>query len=172
MLAAARSPDRIRRLILVAPVNPWSRHGRALAALFGHRAMRPAVLAFGPHLNFLYPWVLHRLYGDVRRIRPGTLEAYARPFQIPGALTYTTGVLQSWHRDLRELESALPRIAEIPTLLIWGDLDRAVDPHSAEKLQRQFTDSRLVMLQGVGHLPYEEVPDEFNNAVSEFLDRG
>ena len=28
MMAAALAPERIRSLILVAPVNPWSRHGR------------------------------------------------------------------------------------------------------------------------------------------------
>ena len=28
------------------------------------------------------------------------------------------------------------------------------------------------MLEGVGHLPYEEVPDEFNRAVVDFLVNG
>jgi pimeloyl-ACP methyl ester carboxylesterase len=28
------------------------------------------------------------------------------------------------------------------------------------------------MFEGVGHLPYEEVPDQFNNAVIEFLEPG
>jgi pimeloyl-ACP methyl ester carboxylesterase len=67
------------------------------------------------------------------------------------------------------LESALPRIANLPALLIWGGKDTAVDPASAEQLKRHFRDCQLVTFNGVGHLPYEEVPDEFNRAVTEFL---
>jgi pimeloyl-ACP methyl ester carboxylesterase len=63
----------------------------------------------------------------------------------------------------------LPRIANIPTLLTWGNKDTAVDPASAAELKKYFRDCRLVMFDGVGHLPYEEAPDEFNRAVIEFL---
>ena len=35
MMAAALSTGRVRRLILVAPVNPWSRRGRTLAPFLG-----------------------------------------------------------------------------------------------------------------------------------------
>ena len=40
------------------------------------------------------------------------------------------------------------------------------------RLQAQFTDCQAVFLDGVGHLPYEEVPEEFNRMVAAFLDRG
>jgi pimeloyl-ACP methyl ester carboxylesterase len=36
-------------------------------------------------------------------------------------------------------------------------------------LRRQFMDCRIESFEGVGHLPYEEVPDEFNSAVLKFL---
>jgi pimeloyl-ACP methyl ester carboxylesterase len=39
------------------------------------------------------------------------------------------------------------------------------------RLRQHFSDCRVLMLAGVGHLPYEEVPEEFNHAVAEFLDR-
>jgi haloalkane dehalogenase len=78
-------------------------------------------------------------------------------------------VARSWNRDLKELESALPRIANIPTLLIWGSKDTAVDPASAAQLKQRLRDCRLVIIEGVGHLPYEEAPEEFNRAVAEFL---
>jgi pimeloyl-ACP methyl ester carboxylesterase len=38
------------------------------------------------------------------------------------------------------------------------------------RLQAQFTDCTAVTLDGVGHLPYEEVPEEFNRVVAAFLD--
>ena len=52
---------------------------------------------------------------------------------------------------------------------MWGSLDTAVDPASASQLKQHFSDCRLVMFEGAGHLPYEEVPDDFNRAVAEFL---
>ncbi len=72
-------------------------------------------------------------------------------------------------RTWRELEKALPKIRDYPTLLIWGTRDRAVDFHSAEPLRRNFRDARLVAFKGVGHLPYEEAPEDFNRVLIEFL---
>jgi pimeloyl-ACP methyl ester carboxylesterase len=77
--------------------------------------------------------------------------------------------VSSWNRDLEELESVSPLIKNIRTLLIWGSADTAVDPASAEPLKRRFSDCQLVMFDGVGHLPYEEVPEEFNRTVTKFL---
>jgi len=169
MMAAACAPARVRSLILVAPVNPWSAHGRRLAPFVSRTLVSSLILRLGPGLRLAHDLALQRLYGDRKRIRPGTLEGYSAPLGIPGALEYGVGVTRSWNRDLQELESALPRIAHIPTLLIWGSKDAAVDPASAEDLRRQFTDCRIEIFDGVGHLPYEEVPDQFNSAVVGFL---
>jgi pimeloyl-ACP methyl ester carboxylesterase len=171
MMAAALVPDRVRRLILVAPVNPWSGHGKWLAAFFSSRVISPLFLTLAPHLKVAHSFLLQRLYGDTRRMRPGTLEGYAAPLAIPGAYENGLAVLRTWNQDLRELESVLPRIAHIPTLLLWGSLDSAVSPASATALSRNFKHCRIVTLDGVGHLPYEEVPHEFNGVVAEFLTR-
>jgi pimeloyl-ACP methyl ester carboxylesterase len=169
MMAAALGPDRVRRLILVSPVNPWSAHRKHLIAFLRNPLLAPIVLALAPHLQIFYGVYLRRLYGDTRRIRPGTLEGYSEPLRLPGAFNYSLAVLSSWKQDMWELESELPGIAQIPTLLIWGSLDAAVDPASGARLEHQFRNCRLLMLEGVGHVPYEEVPEEFNRAVAEFL---
>ena len=41
---------------------------------------------------------------------------------------------------------------------------------SAEPLRRNFRDGRLVAFEGVGHLPYEEAPEDFNRALIDFRD--
>jgi pimeloyl-ACP methyl ester carboxylesterase len=169
MMAAAIAPQRIRRLILVDAVNPWSPRGRTLSVLLSNPVVAPIFQELAPRLPIMQRFYFRRLYGDTRRIRPGTLEGYIKPLQRPGALGYGLATLRSWNRDLRELESVLPRISHIPTLLIWGSLDAAVDPASAAKLQAHFRDGRVLMLEGVGHLPYEEAPEQFNGAVAEFL---
>jgi pimeloyl-ACP methyl ester carboxylesterase len=169
MMAAALAPDRIRRLVLVAPVNPWSLHGSWMAAFLSSNFVSPLFLRIAPVLQPTHGYMLRRLYGDPRRIRPGTLEGYSAPFSLPGAFEYGLGILRTWRQDLEDLRSILPRIGHIPTLMMWGTLDVAVDPLSATPLCAQFADCRVLTLEGVGHLPYEEVPEEFNRAVAEFL---
>jgi hypothetical protein len=36
-------------------------------------------------------------------------------------------------------------------------------------LQRHLKNSALVMFHGAGHMPYEEVPEEFNRVLCDFL---
>jgi pimeloyl-ACP methyl ester carboxylesterase len=169
MMAAALAPDRIRRLILVAPVNPWGRRGNLLAPFLSCRVISPLFRRVAFFLAVTHGAFLRRLFGDPRRIRPGTLEGYAAPLAIPGSLDYAIALLRSWNSDLHELESVLPQISQIPALLMWGGADGAVTPSSATKLRQCFANSRLVIFDGVGHLPYEEIPEEFNQAVTAFL---
>ncbi len=169
MMAAALAPDRVRRLILVAPVNPWSAHGKRLAPFLSSLPVSWLLLRGEPLLGIVHDRLLRRLYGDPRRIRPGTLAGYSAPFKIPGTLNYGLRVVSAWNRDLADLESLLPRIVNIPSLLLWGSRDTAVNPASADMLSRQFKHCRVEIFDGVGHLPYEEVPDSFNASVIEFL---
>jgi pimeloyl-ACP methyl ester carboxylesterase len=169
MVAAALAPDRIRRLILVAPVNPWSARGKLLSIFLSNPLVAPLFLNLAPRVRILDEFYLRRMFGDPRRIPPDSLEGYRQPMRIRGSYEYGLSVLRAWNRDLKELEAMLPRIAHLPTLLIWGSLDTAVNPASAVQLKQRFRDCRLVMIEGAGHLPYEEAPEEFNRAVTEFL---
>jgi pimeloyl-ACP methyl ester carboxylesterase len=169
IMLAAIAPARVRRLVLVAPVNPWSNHGDWLTRVLTTTAGGLALRCVAPGIWPVNGYVLRRLYGDPKRIPAGTLAGYRSPLRTPGTIAHLLAILRSWHSDLREFEAALPRIADIRTLLIWGSRDRAVLPSSAEPLRRRFENAELVMLDGVGHLPYEEAPDEFNRAVTGFL---
>ncbi len=169
MMMAAMAPERVRSLILVAPVNPWSAHGKRWAPFLSSALVSAMISLLGPRLEGVHDLALGRLYGDRKRIRGGTLEGYSAALRIPGTFEYGLSVVRSWNRDLRELEAVLPRIAGIPTLLLWGSKDAAVNPASAQQLGHQFKDCRIEIFQGVGHLPYEEVPEEFNSSVLRFL---
>ena len=79
--------------------------------------------------------------------------------------------MKTWTADLKGLEELLPRLRAFPTLLVWGDKDPAVYVSSMEPLVRNFADVHKVVFPGVGHLPYEECPEEFNKALIDFLDQ-
>ncbi|MGI9103968.1 MAG: alpha/beta fold hydrolase [Terriglobales bacterium] len=167
-MATEMPRPRIRKLVLVAPANPWSRGGRkrirVLSTVPGAMLFRLLAL----RMTGLHRYVLERLYADRSRIPAGTMEGYAEPLKLPGSIDYLLAVVACWHHDLAELEAAYRKI-RIPTLLVWGDHDLAVLPESAPKVQRAISGSKLITMRGVGHLPYEEAPQEFNRIVLDFL---
>jgi pimeloyl-ACP methyl ester carboxylesterase len=166
---AERSDSRLHRLILVAPVNPWSPHGKRLApflgSAFGSMLFRNTIECWRS-LDYLW---LRRLFGDGAKIPSDSLDGYRIPVLKNHAFRHAARIVSNWTTDLAELERALPKIRNYPTLIIWGTKDRAVHFQSAEPLRQNFRDARLVAFEGVGHLPYEEAPEDFNRALVEFL---
>jgi pimeloyl-ACP methyl ester carboxylesterase len=168
-IGAERKDSRLGRLVLVAPVNPWSPHGKQLAPLVGSE--------FGSMLfrNTIERWRsldhiwLRRLFADEARIPPDSLDGYRIPVFKNHGFRHAKRVVGTWTADLAELERSLLKIRDCPTLLMWGTRDRAVDFRSSEPLRRNFRNARLVSFEGVGHLPYEESPEQFNRALINFI---
>ena len=174
MFAAAQCLDgssrlRLRRLVLVDPVNPYSSHGRRMAPFFGSKFGAGLFRATIARTGFSYPYWHSRMYGDRRRIPPDALAGYMAPLAKPGLFEHALSIVRTWTKDLRELEAILPELAGVPTLLMWGSKDTAVYASSAEPLRKFFPNSELIVFPGIGHLPYEECPEEFNRVLIEFL---
>jgi len=164
-----RERRRIDRLVLVSPVNPYAPAAQKRVAFFASPLVSSLVGLAAPVMRHTHGYFFARMYGDPRRISPGTVERYGAPLGIPGTVPHIVSILKCWSNDVRTLEQALPRISDIPALLIWGSRDTAVLPSSAEPLRRNFPNSRLVVIDSAGHLPYEELPEEFNRIMLEFL---
>src|SRR3546814_8567778 len=72
----------------------------------------------------------------------------------------------------REPEMAA-RVGEIkaPTLILFGDRDRVINPSAAKTFNERIAGSEVVILPGIGHLPMEEAPDATAAAIADFLKR-
>ncbi|MCI0348467.1 MAG: alpha/beta fold hydrolase [Acidobacteriales bacterium] len=171
MMAAAIDPQRIARLLLVAPVHPWMDDRRFLLSVAASPVGRMLMRMVAPQLGLLHGYFLRRMYGDPRRIKPGTVEGYSAPVRIPGTVDHLIAMVRCWKNDMQDLARVLPQLRSIPTFLMWGSSDRAVNPNSAVRLQQAFEDCQLEIFPGAGHLPYEEFPEEFNHRVLEFLEQ-
>ncbi len=66
-----------------------------------------------------------------------------------------------------ELSDLLPNIA-VPTLLIWGEADARFPLTVAYQFQEAIADTKLVLVEGAGHLSNIERPERVNDAVREF----
>jgi pimeloyl-ACP methyl ester carboxylesterase len=58
---------------------------------------------------------------------------------------------------------------KVPTQLIWGADDSVVGRSSAERAARAILGCKLVILEGVGHSPNVERPDQFARLLVEFF---
>lgn len=160
----------IRSLVLAAPVNPWSSFGQGridfLSGWFGRWFLRMALPISRPAHRI----ALKRMYGDPTRILEGTLEGYRASILHRGRAANILTALRSWRRDVEALREIIPKL-DIPTLLVWGTRDKAVDPRSAEKVREQLPEAELKWIEGAGHLSFEELPEEFGELVLRFLRR-
>ena len=68
----------------------------------------------------------------------------------------------------RKLRDRLYRI-RVPTLIVWGGSDRLVPPAHGRAYHEGIAGSRLLIMEGCGHAPPFERPDETAQQLSEFF---
>jgi pimeloyl-ACP methyl ester carboxylesterase len=169
MMLAARHPERIGRLVLFAPANPYCSLGLQLINFYRSR--------FGLWLAHQIPWIprsvkwiaLRRMYGDPSRLSKDTLDGYIHGLAVPGTIDYILRILHGWEDGMERLRVSLDLLAEKPILMIWGDRDQTVGLSSAKHLKENFRCSSLMVIPGVGHIPFQEMPDSCNRAVLNWL---
>ena len=163
---AAQHPQRVGRLVLVAPdgfASPGFEYGKP--------ADVPAMLTA---MRYLLPRALLRM-----NLQP----AYANPEVLTDALTtrYHDLMLAPGARDamlarLRQtvLVDPLPLLKAIqaPTLLVWGERDAMIPFANSADYLKAVPDIRRVAVPAVGHLPQEEAPEAAIEAVHTFLRAG
>jgi pimeloyl-ACP methyl ester carboxylesterase len=106
-----------------------------------------------------------------------TAESFANPDWVAITLSaYRSRFLDDEPRDPR-YEPIARHLAEteaiaIPTLMIQGAEDRCDEPSQSAGQEQLFTDGyRRVVLDGVGHFPHREAPDDVALAIVEHLTR-
>lgn len=167
MQVALQYPERVEALILV---------DAAVYAGGGAPSWSRPILKT-PQMNHVGPLIARQLqaqgvqfiktaWHDPSKITQDIFEGYQKPLQI-----------ENWDKALWQLtvaseESGLvERLTEItiPTLVITGDDDRIVPTEQSLRLADELPNAELKVIAQSGHLPHEEKPVEFMQAVTEFL---
>lgn len=168
MMLAARHPERVGRLVLFAPANPFCTLGHAQMRFYGTRLGAFFACNIIPLLpRILYRRSLERMYGDPKRIVEGVLEGYTDGLDSE-AIAHILAIMRRWSEDMRLLQAALPDLAGIPMLMFWGDQDRAVTLRSGRELATRLG-ARLHVVPSAGHIAFEEMPDICNPMLGEWL---
>lgn len=169
MMLAARHPNRVRSLILFAPANPFCNLGEQLIHFYQTRAGVWLARQIPRLPRRLKATALSRMYGDPARVVDGALEGYTAGLQVPGTMDHVLQIIRRWSADMSLLRSMLSKLSGKPTLLIWGDRDRAVGLSSGRQLQQMLPQSSLVVVHGAGHIVFEEMPDICNQAMRDWV---
>ena len=61
------------------------------------------------------------------------------------------------------------RRIDVPTLVVWGSADKFVSPDYGKKIADAIPEAQFTVLEGCGHYPHIEKPNEFVATVQEFL---
>lgn len=171
MLFAARYPERVRRLILHAPANPFSHLSDPMIWFYRSGVGR----WFARHLFSLprpvQEFSLLGLCGLSVEVREAVIRKYTQALRREGAIEHQLGAVRNLIEDMKVLKKELVRLKGYSTQILWGTHDRVVSLESGMSLHEMLDRSSLTLLPGVGHLPYEECPEEFSRSVLHFLQK-
>jgi pimeloyl-ACP methyl ester carboxylesterase len=163
--AALAQPERVEALVLVD------------AAVYVQEEM-PAWLLELPQVRRLGPLFARQLGQSEAFIR----QTYLNPDQISNErMTLTTihtqvedwdvalwAYLRAWGVDTPDFVTRIPAIQQ-PALVITGDSDAVVPVSDSQRLDSELSNSELVILPSCGHVPQEECPEAFEEAVDLWL---
>lgn len=158
-------PQRVRRLILAAPVNLTSMRLPAIGHLLTPRFTDYFARYLTP--RWLTNALLRSTYGDPSKVSDHDIDEYWAPSQFPAYYRAARALLEEfdWSRLPLEQLSAL----ECETLVILSTADRLV--RGAESAALRIPRAAVVDLIGAGHLGVEECATDFNRMVVAFLER-
>jgi len=160
-------PERVQALVLVDPavytsggISDW------VKPLLNTPQMNHLGPLIARSILNSVPQLLEMAWHDPAKITPEVLAGYRKPLQING-----------WDRALWELTKApggiklSSRLSDftLPILVVTGDDERIVPTADSVRLADELPHARLAIIDQAGHVPQEEQPEKFLQAVVKFL---
>lgn len=171
---ALRTPERVERVVLLAPSMAWLRFRFAAGIV---RLLRPelAILPL-PMLHRIVVRVLRSMFAEPERVPPAAMAAAADEF-----LRVWAGARGrvAFYRAMREIYleppfgehgfwDRLPSLAP-PALFVFGRHDWLVPRGFVRHVAAALPSARVVTFDDCGHVPQFELPERTHALVREFL---
>jgi pimeloyl-ACP methyl ester carboxylesterase len=161
-------PERIRRLVLVSSGGLGSEVALVLRlASLPYLVERLGQPFMGPFtrlaLQALCNVMPEDYIDDLSRMnaQEGSARAFAR----------TVRDIIDWRGQRRTFYQSAHELGELPPMaLLWGNRDSIIPTTHATALTSFVEGVRLVLFEGCGHYPHQELPESFAHEVRTFLD--
>ena len=169
--------DRVRGLVLVDAalglLSPKPGGKGALGWLLAWRPLRTVISS----ATFANPALtgkgLRDFIADDSKATDAKLATYKRPLGVIGTSEavgdWLAGDLFAYPEGAAMKEDKRYSSFKPPVLIIWGKIDDVTPLAQGEDLAKRFAASKLVVLDGVNHIPHLENPEAFNTALLDFL---
>jgi pimeloyl-ACP methyl ester carboxylesterase len=162
---AATRPQRVSQLVLVDAAGYPRESGSV--PLPTRLARMPVVGDLGIYFkpDRLARRSLLEVYGDPAMVTPERVARYAELQRFPGNREATV----QRARTQEPLDPAPLKRLDVPTLILWGAVDRWVPVADAFRFQNDIKGAQLEIFEKLGHNPMEEDPKATAAAVAAFL---
>jgi pimeloyl-ACP methyl ester carboxylesterase len=155
---ASLNQKKVEKLILVSPAGAMKQSTPALDAYI------MAALYPDPETAKNAFSMMSGLNKDVNQT---TIDGFVQRMQMPNAkYAFMSTILGL--KNAPEISTKL-EILEIPTLVIWGELDPVIPIRYAQHFVKNIRDCRFYQMESCGHTPYVESPKEFVKIVLDFI---
>ena len=164
--AALEHPDRFEGLILV-DAGGYPSHATSVPIGFRLAAM-PGISWLMQHTlpRILVEQGYRNIFGDPDKV---TSEMIDRSVELTQRAGNRRALIARSRQHQPDNDVSRISQLKIPTLILWGGLDRLVPPDDAERFHREIPGSTLVIFDNLGHAPEEEDPVRTVAAVKQFL---
>jgi pimeloyl-ACP methyl ester carboxylesterase len=168
-----------KKLHLVG-LSMGGRIARNVALRAAHRLHSLVLVSTSPGFDALSPQAIRRFVAERRASTPETLRrllgSRARPGAFEELLDSVSRIHEASYQKTLEASVAQDRAAPIekigvPTLVVAGEEDTVYPPALAREMARRIPGAELVLMEGTGHLANLERPEQFNEALLDFLTR-
>jgi pimeloyl-ACP methyl ester carboxylesterase len=162
---AARHPERVDRVVLIAPdgyASPGERYGQAPEVPLSISLMRHVLP------RALLRSSLEPAYADPAALTPALVARYHDLMRAPGG---RDALIARLRQTVLVDPRPLLRSIEAPTLLIWGERDAMIPFANSADYLGALPHATLAALPDVGHLPHEEAPERSLLPLLDFLGR-
>lgn len=173
---AALAPERVRGLALIdaAIVSPSITRNTAAATALSLPPLRRAtrILIRSAFTEATFGELLGSAFAVKSAATPATIRGYAAASRLPEWDAALLGIIRDASANM--LPSSIGEIVDrpgtpIPTLILWGTDDSWVPLSAGESLRDALPAATYVVLPGLGHVPFEEDPEAFTQAMQEWL---
>jgi pimeloyl-ACP methyl ester carboxylesterase len=173
-------PERLRRLVILDAPHP---HLFAKQALRSPRQLLRSSYIFFFQLPGLAERMIRRPATIAKTFRgwshhpavfdDETLAGYVEAMNRPGAATATLSYYRAALRGVlgKSFAGGRARRIEAPTLVLWGDDDRALGSELLDGLHDVVADLRILRIPDASHWVQQDQPERVNDAILTFLTR-
>jgi haloalkane dehalogenase len=167
---AVRHPERFRAFVIgntfgwpVRGEKTFERFSKLLGSAFPGGVLVKRLDLF---TNVFVPGGIKR-----KKLTRAEKDMYKRPHPTPASRVpvhvLPTEILAA-HQLLSEVEQGLPRVAERPALIVWGDRDQAFKQPQRRRWEETFPNHQTVILHGASHYIQEDAPEEIVAAIKQW----